>query len=663
VASKLSLFLAELKRRKVGRVAVMYAVVGVAVIEAADLILPRLTLPGWTVDFVVVLVVLGFPIALVLAWAVEVTPQGIQKTVALTTEELTSRAPERWSSSWIGFAAAAVVVVLAAGYLILLRGGGPAEGELVENRVFVTLFENQTGDPALEPAGRMAADFIIRDLVRTGVVNVLPIELAVILAEENGGGRGQGGSLQDEARAQGAAFMVSGSFFVQGDGLVVQGQILDMAQGRVRTVLGPITASRAEPGQGMTELAQRTSGALAALVDPTWSPAVSEFVPPVSFSAYAEMAAGASAFLHREFVEAIERYTRASELDSSFVAPLLMRTVALLNLGRQREADSVRLIAELFRDQASPLERAWMDLHRGWFEGDREVAYRAMERMTQLQPGGTWTFQWGYEAIRTNRLRKAVEILEGIDPSRPDLASWTSYWRSLTSAYHMLGEYQKELEIALRGQEQIPKSLTPVASEARALIALGRTEEAFTVLEEYRARGGSLGSVRSLALEFRAHGYPEAAREVLNQVLEWYDTQPSDPETQADLRAGRAQTLYYLERWDAAGPIFSELHAENPESTTYLGSLGCNAARLGDRAEALRFSQELEKLDRPYLWGSNTVWQARIAAVLGEKDRAVRLLSQAHREGASYSAGLLRDLDLESLRGFQAFEELMRPRG
>ncbi len=72
MASKLSTFLAELKRRKVYHVALLYAVAGFGVIEAADVIFPRLSIPDPAVNIVLAAVLLGFPIALVLAWAYEV---------------------------------------------------------------------------------------------------------------------------------------------------------------------------------------------------------------------------------------------------------------------------------------------------------------------------------------------------------------------------------------------------------------------------------------------------------------------------------------------------------------------------------------------------------------------------------------------------------------
>ncbi len=73
-------FFAELRRRRILRVAVVYAVVAWGVLQIATLIVPELLLPDWISRAVVVLVLLGFPIALVLAWAFEITPDGVLRT-------------------------------------------------------------------------------------------------------------------------------------------------------------------------------------------------------------------------------------------------------------------------------------------------------------------------------------------------------------------------------------------------------------------------------------------------------------------------------------------------------------------------------------------------------------------------------------------------------
>ena len=76
---KLLNFFAELKRRKVYRVAIGYLVVGWLLIQVATQVFPFLDVPSWAVRLVIVLLVLGFPIALVLAWAFDITPEGMMR--------------------------------------------------------------------------------------------------------------------------------------------------------------------------------------------------------------------------------------------------------------------------------------------------------------------------------------------------------------------------------------------------------------------------------------------------------------------------------------------------------------------------------------------------------------------------------------------------------
>src|SRR5438874_11880156 len=79
-------FFGELRRRKVYRGAVAYAVVAWFITQVATQVFPVLEIPNWCVRLVIILLLLGFPIAMILAWAYELTPEGIKRTedVALT---------------------------------------------------------------------------------------------------------------------------------------------------------------------------------------------------------------------------------------------------------------------------------------------------------------------------------------------------------------------------------------------------------------------------------------------------------------------------------------------------------------------------------------------------------------------------------------------------
>src|SRR5437660_6732539 len=78
-------FFAELKRRNVYKVAVAYAVVGWLIAQIATQIFPFLEIPNWFVRLIIVLIEIGFPIALVIAWAFEATTEGIKRTAVADT--------------------------------------------------------------------------------------------------------------------------------------------------------------------------------------------------------------------------------------------------------------------------------------------------------------------------------------------------------------------------------------------------------------------------------------------------------------------------------------------------------------------------------------------------------------------------------------------------
>src|SRR6186713_447551 len=73
------IFLRELKQRNVYKVAVAYAVVGWLIVQIATQVFPFFEIPNWAVRLVVLILILGFPVTLVLAWAFEITPEGIKR--------------------------------------------------------------------------------------------------------------------------------------------------------------------------------------------------------------------------------------------------------------------------------------------------------------------------------------------------------------------------------------------------------------------------------------------------------------------------------------------------------------------------------------------------------------------------------------------------------
>src|SRR5204863_5993420 len=137
-------FFAELKRRNVYKVAIAYGVVAWLLMQIASQIFPFFEIPNWTVRLVVLLLILGFPIALILAWAFELTPEGLKRTEAVDRE---APKPSR-NRLWIH------IVIVAAGLSVGLffvgRYTAPKvtrSSDSLAKSIAVLPFDNLSRDP------------------------------------------------------------------------------------------------------------------------------------------------------------------------------------------------------------------------------------------------------------------------------------------------------------------------------------------------------------------------------------------------------------------------------------------------------------------------------------------------------------------------------------
>jgi len=136
-------FFAELKRRNVYKVTIAYAVVAWLLMQIATQVFPFFEIPNWAVRLVVLLLVIGFPVALILAWAFELTPEGIKRT------EIADELPKKSgrSSAWIY-----VIIVtgtIGAGLVFFGRYTSSRQSpKTAEKSIAVLPFENRSEDKA-----------------------------------------------------------------------------------------------------------------------------------------------------------------------------------------------------------------------------------------------------------------------------------------------------------------------------------------------------------------------------------------------------------------------------------------------------------------------------------------------------------------------------------
>src|SRR5438874_2241637 len=155
-------FFEELQRRKVYRVAAAYVIAAGFIIQMGSAIFPAWELPNWTFRLVVVLLLIGFPIALTLAWAFDVTPEGIRATKGTAAETHLRR-------NMIILVAAGVIVSVAAGFFLLPRASAPN----IDKSIAVLPFKNLSGDPDNAYFADGIQDDILTNLSKIGDLKVI----------------------------------------------------------------------------------------------------------------------------------------------------------------------------------------------------------------------------------------------------------------------------------------------------------------------------------------------------------------------------------------------------------------------------------------------------------------------------------------------------------
>src|SRR6185369_12207274 len=220
-------FFGELKRRNVYKVAVAYAVVGWLLIQVATQVFPFLEIPNWAIRLVIFVTALGFPIALIIAWAFELTPEGIKRTEGADAARQHSH-----GRMWI-----AVVVVAAAlslGVFFLGRyTAGRATPRLSEmatasnalKSIAVLPLVNTSGDPSNE----YFSDGLSEELI--AVLTKVP-DLKVIGRSSSFLFKGKSDDSGTIGQKLGVAHLIEGSVRKQGDRVRIVAELINAHDGR-----------------------------------------------------------------------------------------------------------------------------------------------------------------------------------------------------------------------------------------------------------------------------------------------------------------------------------------------------------------------------------------------------------------------------------------------
>ncbi len=638
-------FLRDLKRRRVFRTAGVYAVVAFIVAQSADLLTPALLLPDWTYRLVVVLLVLGFPIALVLSWAYDITPDGVRRAagpeasatdtahIAPTPSHVPAHDGGRARmAGWVGVGIL-VGLVGFGGYAYLGPGSGGAVGRneadagATRHVIAVLPFTNLAGGEENE----YFADGITEDILMN--LGLVP-DFAVISRTSVMRYKGTDKGIPEIAAELGAGYVLEGSLRRIGD--------------QVRVVVQLI-----EPGTDT----------------PVWGSSLNRRIEDV-FALQAEIANAVVDALKVELAGGIgERIERTPTTDPVAYDLFLRAREAARGGTPDAAGEAIPLYrASIERDPDFALAHAALGLlystHYFNFGTDRSMlqsGFESARRALALQPDLADAHRaLGGAFLSSGRFAEAIPAIEKALELNPSDAS---VMNNLALAHGMTGAWDKALALARQALVHDPAQDYVIRTNIGNFYRiLGLYDRARAELERsYRARPDYWVTPYALAWVDVVEGRADAA---IDPLLDLAAAQPHPR-----ILAGVAWVLMLAGAEDEAAGLLEQVMAEmpdmpgrfNPEPSILLARI---VHRAGDKDRALRILDSAERRIREIMGAGDVTPSypyslAGAAVIRGDHQAALDWLETAFERGWVQPATTRADPVLAPLRQEARFQTVL----
>jgi TolB-like protein len=603
-------FWSELKRRGVPKVLAMYAATAYLVIEASDIILPRLGLPDWTVTLLIILLIVGLPVAFVLSWIFDITPQGVVKTGPVDlespseTDDHKGRRKLRLSDVVIGVLLIAVVILA---YPKIFNRGKSKIPREVRGKISIAVmpFNNMTGDSIYSLWQEGLQNLLITSLSNSQELSVRQFETinSALAGKNNVDYAAFPPSLISKlAQELEANTVISGSLHKSGN--------------RIRITANIMNAETEEIYKSY-ELDGHTEDDFFALAD-SISSQIRNFLEirklkneffydtgdifTQSAEAYKLFIQGLRCHVQTDYSCAIDYYNKAIHVDSNFVSVMLRLAYCYGDLQQAGLSKFWAYKANEHMDQLPPDMQLMVKAVKAAVDKQPAEQLQYCKQYLQQYPRSSYmTYTAGWINFILEQWPQAVDYFEKelnqLEKYNAHDWFWTYFF--LGRAYHFEGEHKKEEKIFETGREFWPER-NPTFDYWQAICAVSRGDSANA--------NAFLSDLKRIT---EKQGWPEASQ------LLWYAGIYAGAESfkQAEhyyreslsLRPENETVQYEFARFlinndinvEEGMDMIAPLVEGNPQQAGYLYVYGMGLYKLGKYEEALETLQRSWDL-KPY---------------------------------------------------------------
>ncbi len=470
--NNLNQFWEELKRRKVFRVLAMYAATAFIILEASDIMLPRLGLPDWTVTFVIILIIIGFPITAIVSWIFDITPEGLMKTVPLNEEKKKRKSGPSSANLARGlFNANNIVIAILIAVVVILAypkvfNSNKSQFDRARERkeiIAVLPFMNNTGDDSYNHWEYGISELLISSLSTSNELTVIDNQTItdVIQNVENVQTASIGPDIakQVASRIQVRSY-IYGNYLLAGSTFRINLKLIETKTNEVLKTFH--VEGKADSIFSMVDVLSNsiTDYLEISVLEEGTQIETSDYVTTSSPEAYKYFIQGMENLWTGQ--GGLSDFSRAINIDSTFTSAYFFASISLSSNGAFNWAKITMLKADAGKDKLPEKMQLWLEAFKAqYINKDPYVTIRYFEQVAELDPLSRLNWLWlGSTYNQIENYDEALICFKQIIKLNKQFGPWRNqtFYSGLSSTYLQLGEFNKAEKILEEGFLLLPES-------------------------------------------------------------------------------------------------------------------------------------------------------------------------------------------------------------
>jgi TolB-like protein/Flp pilus assembly protein TadD len=513
---KIDNFFAELKRRNVYKVAVAYAVIGWLLVQVTTQVFPIFETPNWALRLIVLAIIIGFPIALVIAWAFELTPEGIKHTEDVDLPNKRISKNRTWI--YVTLIGAALSVTLFFIGRLSAPSSSPSPAGVPEKSIAVLPFENQNRDPDTDYLCDGIPESIINSL------SELP-KLKVMSRNSVFHYKGKETNAQTVGKELKVQTLLTGRVRQRGDGLTIGVELIN-TQDNSQVWGQQYNRKLADVFAVQEQIAKEVSAKLRLKLTGAEQEQLAKRPTEnlKAFQYYMQGRAAAQRRTNADLLASVNYYEKALHEDDKYALAYAGLADAYANLGyygsiapiegRRKAEEAARKALEL-DDNLAEAHVALGLVYIGFAPSNFSVGDGELRHAIELNPNlAVAHYNMGLSFIRQGRLDEAIVELRKareLDPLSSVIA------RAVAIPYYFKRDYKRAFEL-LREANELGPALS-ATWEIGLFIRSGSLNEAFAEIEKAKdARKNDPLFIYSTAMAYAASGKQAEALQSIKEL-------------------------------------------------------------------------------------------------------------------------------------------------